>query len=271
METIKPRGRSRLRILCGRTYYTALRYFEWYFNDKRYAERKSIDTLPHVIFSHKTPLLRELKNVDMWLQHNKVNNLKIAVQRLNGIILRPGETFSYWRLIGNPTQRKGYMKGMVLFYGGFKAGTGGGLCQLSNLIYWMTIHTPLEVTERHRHSYDVFPDSNRTQPFGSGATCVFNYRDLQIRNDTNQTYQLQVNVTDQDLYGEWRSTEEQKSRFEIYEKEHRITHEYWGGYIRHNLLHRKEYGSDGVLIEDAYLTENHAIMMYQPFLSDGKE
>ena len=46
--------------------------------------------------------------------------------------------------------------------------TGGGLCQLSNLIYWMTLHTPLTITERYRHSYDVFPDSNRTQPFGSG-------------------------------------------------------------------------------------------------------
>jgi len=49
---------------------------------------------------------------------------------------------------------------------------------------------PLAVTERWRHNYDVFPDSDRTQPFGSGATVAFNYIDLQITNETNSTFQL---------------------------------------------------------------------------------
>ena len=141
----------------------------------------------------------------MQLQYNKINNLKIATKQLNKIIIKPGETFSYWRLIGNPTKRKGYVDGMILHYGKVTTGIGGGLCQLSNLLYWMTLHTPLTVTERYRHSYDVFPDSNRTQPFGSGATCSYNYLDLQIKNETNNTYQLLVYLTDTHLVGEWRS------------------------------------------------------------------
>lgn len=44
----------------------------------------------------------------------------------------------------------------------------------------MALHTPLTVTERHRHGYDVFPDAERTIPFGSGATCFYNYGDLMI-------------------------------------------------------------------------------------------
>ena len=64
---------------------------------------------------------------------------------------------SYWYLIGKPTAGKGYLPGMILRNGGYLAATGGGLCQLSNLIYWMTLHTPLTVVERHRHGYDVFP------------------------------------------------------------------------------------------------------------------
>lgn len=103
-------------------------------------------------------------------QENKVTNLKLAVKRLDGLILYPGETFSYWKRIGKPTARKGYKEGMVLFLGQIGGDIGGGLCQLSNLIFWMTLHTPLTVTERYRHSHDVFPDANRTQPFGSGAT-----------------------------------------------------------------------------------------------------
>ncbi len=65
----------------------------------------------------------------------------------------------------------------------------------------MTLHTPLTVTERYRHSFDVFPDSNRIKPFGSGATCSYNYLELQIRNDTNQPYQLSINVTNEYLIG----------------------------------------------------------------------
>jgi vancomycin resistance protein VanW len=72
---------------------------------------------------------------------------------------------SYWKA----DEKKGYVDGMVLFYGSFRKGIGGGLCQLSNLLYWITLHTPLKVTERHQHSYDVFPEANRTQPFGIGT------------------------------------------------------------------------------------------------------
>ena len=149
--------------------------------------------------------MRQLKDVDMWYQRNKVINLKQAIKRLSGITIHPGEIFSYWKLIGKPTKKKGYVDGMVLFYGTFTRGVGGGLCQLSNLIYWATLHTPLTVTERHRHSFDVFPDSSRTQPFGSGATCSYNYLDLQIKNETNQPYQLFLTVTDTHLVGEWRT------------------------------------------------------------------
>jgi len=204
MPTTVPRPvpRSPFRIWLGKRYYRLKRYASWYFGGRKFALRRTDERLPYVIFTHRTPLLRRLKDVDMWLQHNKVKNLQIAVRRLNGLILRPGETFSYWRLIGNPTRRKGYVEGMVLFYGQVRTGVGGGLCQLSNLIYWMTLHTPLIVTERHRHSYDVFPDADRTQPFGTGATCAYNYLDLQIYNSTPQVYQLVVELTNTHLVGE---------------------------------------------------------------------
>lgn len=64
---------------------------------------------------------------------------------------------------------------MVLINGKMKADYGGGLCQLSNFIYWMTLHSELTIVERSRHQYDVFPDSNRTIPFGSGATIAYNF------------------------------------------------------------------------------------------------
>jgi len=253
----------------GRLYFTLQRYINWCFGKQKFAEVLERQLYPAVVFRHQTPLLRQLKDVEMWLQHNKVKNLEIAVQRTNGIIVRPGETFSYWRLIGKPTKRKGFVEGMVLFYGGFRPGIGGGLCQLSNLIYWLTLHTPLTVEERHRHSYDVFPDANRSQPFGSGATCFFNYLDLQIKNNTDQAYQLHIYLTKDNLIGEWRALEIPEHSYEVYEKEHCITQEYWGGYLRHNTIHRRVYNKLLEMIDDEYVTENHAIMMYQPFLTEA--
>lgn len=271
MVDYKPKKRSIFRIAAGKLWFTSKRYFEWYFSDRRYAGKISPIKLPYIAFAHQTPLLRSLKNVDMWLQYNKINNLRIAVKQLDGLLVHPGETFSYWKRIGNPTRGKGYLDGMVLFYGGFRVGTGGGLCQLSNLIYWMTLHTPLRVVERHRHSYDVFPDSGRTQPFGSGATCVYNYRDLQILNDTENTYQLSVWLNDQELCGQWRCRAPQTQHYEVYEWEHRISQEYWGGYMRHNVIYRRAFNAEGQLVDDAYITENHALMMYPPFLTEQAE
>lgn len=94
--------------------------------------------------------MRQLRGEDLELQHNKITNLRLAVDRLDGIVLAPGETFSYWKLIGKPSRRKGYLEGMVLFLGQIGSDVGGGLCQLSNLIFWMTLHTPLTVVERYR-------------------------------------------------------------------------------------------------------------------------
>jgi len=213
--------------------------------------------------------MRRLRDVDMWMQENKVTNLRLASARVNGIVLHPGQTFSYWYLIGRPTARKGYLPGMLLRNGRAVAGVGGGLCQLSNLIFWMTLHTPLTVTERHRHGYDVFPDSDRTQPFGSGATCFYPYGDLMIRNDTADDYQLLVTVGEHDLIGEWRCSAAPECRYEIVERDHEMRAEYWGGYTRHNVLWQQRFDADGVLLDEKPVVRNDAIMMYSPYLEEG--
>lgn len=273
-QSRRPVSRSKIRMFLGKLYFTWRRYFQWVFNPSiRYVSvtrKNELPELPHIVESHKTPIYRRLRDVDMWLQENKATNLKLASQKLNGIILKPGETFSFWRLVGKPTKEKGFLEGMVLTNGSFTAGVGGGLCQLSNLIYWMTLHTPLTVTERWRHTHDVFPDVDRTQPFGSGATVVYNYIDLQIKNDTPHEYQLKVWAENNDLKGEWRCEQPCPFKYQIYESEHLIRQEWWGGYMRHNIIRRKVLDFNDNRITDEFITENHAIMMYEPLLEEGK-
>ncbi|MEK5028160.1 VanW family protein [Paenibacillus sp. FSL M7-1046] len=270
-SAMKPVRRSRLRLFAGKRYFTWKRYWTWFIQRRNKATKHRSEALPYKAAGHSTPLLRRLRNVDMQLQYNKIANLRLAVARLDGLVISPGETFSYWQTIGKPTRRKGYLDGMVLYYGGFRSGTGGGLCQLSNLIYWMTLHTPLTVTERHRHSYDVFPDEQRTQPFGSGATCAYNYLDLQLQNNTDRTYQLKLHLDDTHLYGEWRCDDKQLYHYEVYEADHVIRLEPWGGYVRSNSIRRRVFTRSGELAGDEAVAENHALMMYSPLLHPPTE
>lgn len=212
--------------------------------------------------------MRPLKNVDMYLQENKKVNILLASKRLNGIMLMPGETFSFWRLVGFPGKMKGYKEGLVLSQGTLCKGIGGGLCQLSNLLFWMTLHTPLRVLERWRHSFDVFPDVNRTLPFGSGATVSYNYIDLQIANPTAQAFQLCLWQDDDRLYGEWRSEFEPEHIYRVFEKNHRIEGHAWG-YTRHNELYRTITSFESGEIEEEFITANNALMMYNPLLEAG--
>lgn len=263
-----PIPRSWLRLRLGKAYYASRRYLLWCSPQYRWGAQLQSARFPHVQATHATPLYRHLRGEEMKLQQNKVINLRLAAARLDGVVLRPGETFSYWRLIGKPTRKKGYREGMVLFLGRIGSDVGGGLCQLSNLIFWMTLHTPLTVVERYRHSHDVFPDSNRTQPFGSGATCAYPHRDLMIRNDTDQSYQLCVHVSATHLEGEWRAEAPAVCRYEIVERNAWMDQAAWGGYIRHNELFRQVFDLEGVFLREEFLFANDAIMMYAPLLPE---
>ena len=90
-----------------------------------------------------------------------------------------------------------------------KVGIGGGLCQFTNLIHWMVLHSPLKITEHHHHDgFDLFPDCNRQVPFGTGTSIAYNYLDYRFKNDSDITYQLIIYVTNTHLCGELRVSRE---------------------------------------------------------------
>ncbi len=255
------------RRVLGPAYHQVRRELQW--RDPRVhfgVRRDTVRAFPFEVARHASPLFRPLVGLDVGLQRNKVTNLRIAAARLDGVVLEPGVRLSFWREVGAPTRRRGFLDGMVLDHGRVIAGVGGGLCQMTNLLHWMTLHTPLTVVERWRHSYDVFPDAQRALPFGSGATCAWPALDLQIENRTLVPFRLTVAVTDTELVGTWTSTEPLRSRYEIVERAHRVTHEGPRTWVRHNQLWRLEHREGSDAVSEALVTENHALMMYEPFL-----
>lgn len=245
--------------------FRVIRWLQWIFvHDLATMHRAT--NLPFLVASHESILLRKLGDADMRLQQNKVTNLRIASSKIDGVIIRPGETFSFWKCVGWPTARRGYVKGMLLSNGKVQEGIGGGLCQSANLLYWMALHSPLEISERHRHSYDIFPDSGRVLPFGTGAAVYYNYVDLQFYNPTDMTFQINIGVNDTHLHGEIRSDMLTPVSYKIVEREHRFTKSRKTGKIwRENLVYRRSFDKrTGNLLGDDLLYRNHCQTLYTP-------
>jgi vancomycin resistance protein VanW len=261
-----PKHRNSLRRFLGKEFYILKRRWQWLSASKRWSGTVgSPERFPFEVKSHRSVVLRELAGVDMRLQENKRTNLRLAIRHLNGIVIAPGETFSLWKLVGRPTAAKGYLEGLVLQNGTIQTGIGGGLCQLGNLLFWLFAHSPLTITERYRHGYDVFPDVNRNVPFGAGATLSYNYIDLQVKNETDQPFLLGLWLDETCLNGVLRAAEEQGAVYRIEERDHCMNQQFWGGYTRHNRIVQICTLPDGTETEKL-LVENHAIMRYAPFL-----
>lgn len=114
---------------------------------------------------------------------NKYQNLSLAIAHLHHLIIFPGEIFSFWQLVREPSEKKGYKKSRTIISGELAATTGGGLCQLSGIIYHLALSAGLTIIERHAHSLDIYTEAERFTPLGSDATVSFGYKDLRFKND----------------------------------------------------------------------------------------
>ena len=96
-------------------------------NDKKFAKKYNKENFEYIWKGDTKVLLRKLHGVDMQLQKNKVKNLQLASKKIDGIIIEPGEEFSFWNLVGNATKSKGYVEGLVISNSQMKKGVGGRL------------------------------------------------------------------------------------------------------------------------------------------------
>jgi vancomycin resistance protein VanW len=243
-----------------------MRYFKDAVSSDNFAKEKHNKPLPVVICEHKSLIRRKLGNVDMRLQENKANNLKLATPKISGIIINPGETFSFWRLVGSCTKRNGYKEGLIISGGDTKSGVGGGMCQFTNLIHWLVLHTPMEITEHHHHDgVDLFPDFGRQVPFGVGTSIKHNYLDYRFKNTTDMPFQLVVYTNDEYLCGEIRSLRPLPVKYHIKAEGENFSKEEDGYYYRNNKIYRDCVDKlSGKLIDRQMIKKNHAKVMYDP-------
>lgn len=247
--------------------YRLRRHLRWRVEDltgHRAAHLQVEHRLPVRVKKHESRLLRQLGQSEMWLQHNKVKNLAIAIRPLDGLLIRPGEIFSFWRRVGRPTRAKGYIEGMEISRGEARPGIAGGICQIANVLHWLVLHSPLVVTERSTHSYDPFPDQGRSIPYGTGCSLFYNYVDFQFHNPTATIFQICLSLSERFLVGELRSSEEIAHAYTVIEKDHAFERVDGQFYRRNTLWREVRERRTGRFLREEFIKKNHVRVMYVP-------
>lgn len=127
---------------------------------------------------------------------NKIHNLRLGASYIEDIVINSNQILSFWNRIGKPTLKRGFKEGRNLIVGKLCSDVGGGLCQLSGIMYLTALKAGLKIVERHNHSVDIYKEENeRFAPLGSDATIVFGYKDLRIQNPYDFPIKFSFEIT----------------------------------------------------------------------------
>ena len=242
-----------------------------FFCREKYAHTYADEMFPVVIKSHSSIMVRKLQGVDLRLQENKVTNLELACKKINGIVIRPGEVFSFWRTVGRPSEKRGYKEGLNIKHGKLSSGIGGGLCQMANMIHWLVLNSSLEVVELHHHTDALFPDERRRVPFGTGTSVCYNNRDYRFRNNTDGDVQILVWCEGGELCGELRGYGELPYRYRLVEEDSHF-HKEGDRYFRISKVYRIVIDrKDGSEVRRELILNNHSEVVYDYSLIPQEE
>lgn len=120
------------------------------------------------------------------------HNVKLSAQACNGVILMPGEVFSYNNTTGSRSASKGYLAAPVYSGDASVDEVGGGICQTSSTIYYAVLHTNLKIVERRAHRFNT-----GYVPEGMDATVYYGQTDFRFENSTDYPIKIVTSSYDQ--------------------------------------------------------------------------
>lgn len=129
----------------------------------------------------------------------RITNVRVGAARFNGVLLKPGETFSFGKILGDVGPAQGYVPELVILGNHEEKQYGGGLCQVATTAYRAALLAGLPINERHNHSFAV---SYYTAPYGVpgvDATIYYPEVDLKFTNDTGSYILIQTVMQGTDL------------------------------------------------------------------------
>jgi vancomycin resistance protein VanW len=189
-------------------------------------------------------------NVSEWAE-NKKHNLRIAISKFQNLPFYPNQIFSFWHYVGNPTEKAGYKKGINIIKGQLDFDIGGGLCQLSGLLYHLALTAALDIEERHPHSADLYTHETRYTPLGADATTAYGYKDLRLKNSLDVPVCFRIRIDGDQLIGSLCAPEH------LHEYKLRFDKVLIGEIEEVDTLRRSESGDFEVICKQAYTIAKH--------------
>lgn len=235
---------------------------------EKFPAARTQEKLPVVVFSASNNMIKRGPGIDEQLQLNKADNIRLACSKMDGLIIRPGESFSFWHYVGKTSKKNGFAEGRVIVNGKLVAGTGGGLCNLANTLHLLVMHSPMTITELHHHSDALAPDPGGVRtPYSAGTSVNYNFVDFRFRNDTLQPVQLCTWCDGDILKAELRTTVEYPWTYSIVEEGHHFHKSASGSYYRISKIYRETIAREsGEVIGRELKWDNRSKVMFDPAL-----
>jgi len=121
---------------------------------------------------------------------NRIHNIKVATDRYNGVLIKPGEEFSFVSFLGEVDAEHGYLPELVIKQGVTEPEFGGGICQVSTTAFRAAIFSGLKITARKNHAYPV----SYYNPQGMDSTVYIPRPDLRFLNNTPSYILIQTKI-----------------------------------------------------------------------------
>lgn len=122
---------------------------------------------------------------------SRIHNIKLASSKFNGVLVAPGETFSFNDVLGDVSKFTGYEQAYIIKDGQTVLGDGGGVCQVSTTMFRAALDSGLPIVERRSHSYRVSYYEQNSGP-GLDATVFSPTTDFRFKNDTGNYILIQT-------------------------------------------------------------------------------
>ena len=237
-------------------------YLRMRLDRNRYAARRTEERLPFEAVASACPMRNRDTGMPMVYQENKVFNLKLAAAPLDGLVIAPGETFSFWLAVRHADRHTPYKEGLAMVNGELVPQKGGGLCQLSNLLFWLFLNSPLTLVERHGHAVKDFPEPPSDAPAGVDATVSEGWLDLRVRNDTDAAFQIAVAFDEERICGRLLTVRDNGKRCRAIAREPRYFREEGGIFEETDILRQTLDRRTGRLLKEQALYRNRCRIDY---------
>jgi vancomycin resistance protein YoaR len=135
---------------------------------------------------------------------NRIFNIKVAIKKFDGLIIKPGEEFSFVKILGEVDGEHGYLPELVIKQNKTELDFGGGICQVSTTTFRAAVYSGLKITARRNHAYPV----SYYNPQGFDSTVYVPYPDLKFINNTPASILIQVKIVGTELKFQFYGTDD---------------------------------------------------------------